>query len=91
MSDISELMARDPLQLSSQDLDAIILKLRQSRNQYKLGQRSAGNPKKTTAAAKKTVTAIDLEALGLLPAKQINLEELGLIPPTTGETKGEAL
>ena len=87
MSDIAELMSRDPLGLSSQDLDAIILKLRQSRNQYKLGSRTAGNPKKTTAA-KKPATTIDLEALGLLPAKQINLEELGLVPPS-GE-KGEA-
>lgn len=86
MTDIAELMARDPMQLSEQDLDAIILRLRQARNQYKLGAKAAGNPKKTTAAKQ---APIDLEALGLVPSKQINLEELGLVPPS-GENKGEA-
>ena len=86
MTDLAELMSRDPLGLSDQDLDAIIFRLRQARSQYKLGSKSAGNPKKTT---KTKTSQIDLEALGLLgsPKPAIDLEALGLITPA-GE-KGE--
>lgn len=89
MSDLAELMSRDPLNLSSQDLDAIILRLRQARAQYKLGAKGAGNPKVTTKP-KKTISTIDLGALGLLdqPAVKptIDLAALGLLAPT-GETE----
>lgn len=87
MSDLAELMSRDPLGLSDQDLDQIILRLRQARASYKLGAKSAGNPKNTTKPKAKT---IDLDALGLLPAKpKIDLAALGLITPPgeNGEKK----
>jgi len=86
MSDLAELMTRDPLKLSEQDLDTIILRLRQARAQYKLGAKGAGNPKVTTKAKAK---AIDLNALGLIPTKTIDLGALGLLPPTgeNGEKK----
>lgn len=74
MTDIAELMARDPLSLTKDDYDAIILRLRQARSQYSLGAKSAGNPKKTTKAAPSAKPTLDLAALGL-------------IPPTSGETK----
>lgn len=79
-------MQRDPMKVSNQDLDAIILRLRQARAQYNLGSKTAGNPKKTT---KTKVAGIDLAGLGLLnaPAKPgIDLAALGLLPQT-GETK----
>lgn len=86
MSDLAELMQRDPIKVSDQDLDAIILRLRQARAQYNLGAKGAGNPKKTT---KTKAATIDLGALGLLgaPAKapSIDLAALGLLTPP-GET-----
>lgn len=86
MSDIAELMSRDPMSLSDQDLDAIILRLRQGRAQYKLGAKSATSAKKTVG--KKPTASIDLEALGLVtatPAAPIDLASLGLLPPAEGE------
>lgn len=85
MTDISELMTRDPMSLSDQDLDAIILRLRQGRAQYKLGAKSATSAKKTVG--KKPAGTIDLEALGLVattPAASIDLASLGLLPPAEG-------
>lgn len=90
MSDLAELMSRDPIKVSDQDLDVIILRLRQARAQYNLGAKGAGNPKKTT---KPKATTIDLAGLGLLgqPAKPaaIDLAALGLLAPPgeTGEKK----
>lgn len=49
-SPIAELMARDPLQLSKQDLDAIIADLRQSRARFVL----ADDKKIGTPAARKS-------------------------------------
>lgn len=37
MSDLSELFERDPLQLSDQDIDTIIARMRQAQAQYELG------------------------------------------------------
>ena len=64
MSDISELMQRDPMLLTDEDTDEIILKLRQGRVQYNSGVKSAGSKK---AAVAKVATPIDLVALGLMP------------------------
>lgn len=68
MTDLQTLFDRDPLQLSTQDLDTIITKLREQRANYKLGEKQAGAVK--PKAAKKPVTKetqIDLSSLGLLP------------------------
>jgi len=68
MSDLQTLFDRDPLQLSEQDLDTIIAKLREQRANFKLGEKSAGSMK--PKAPKKIVTKetqIDLSSLGLLP------------------------
>lgn len=55
---ISELMARDPLLLSTQDLDAIIADLRQSRARFVL----ADDKKIGTPAARKSTAQKDREA-----------------------------
>lgn len=55
---IAELMARDPLQLSKQDLDAIIADLRQSRARFVL----ADDKKIGTPAARKSGAQKDREA-----------------------------
>lgn len=55
---ISELMARDPLLLSKQDLDAIIADLRQSRARFVL----ADDKKIGTPAARKSGAQKDREA-----------------------------
>lgn len=55
---IAELMARDPLKLSEQDLDAIIADLRKSRSQFVL----ADDKKIGTPAARKSKAQVDREA-----------------------------
>jgi hypothetical protein len=67
MSDLHEIMARDPRSYSEQDLDALIQTLRERRNQYNLGNAKAGSTKKPTpkteatmSLAKSLETKIDL-------------------------------
>lgn len=58
MTDISELFARDPLQLTDQDLDVIIKVQREARAQYLAGGRgskSAGSKAKTAPGPKPTL------------------------------------
>lgn len=55
---ISELFARDPLQLTTEDIDQIIEYYRARRTQFNLGAKDAG-------AAKKLNEPIDLDELGL--------------------------
>lgn len=52
MSDISELFARDPLSLSSQDISAIVEEMRKSRHAFMAGNMKAGSTKPKTAAQK---------------------------------------
>lgn len=54
MSDIMELFARDPLDLSKQDIETIIAKFRESRKAFNLGNVRAGSTKPPTAKQKKT-------------------------------------
>ena len=62
MSDISELFARDPEQLSTQDLDAIVAHLQSLRAQFMLGAKTAGSMKKKPV---EKLTALNLDELGL--------------------------
>lgn len=50
--DIHELMQRDPLALSEQDLDQIIAKFRESRGAFALGNMKAGSTKPKTEKQK---------------------------------------
>ena len=54
---VTELMERDPLKLSNQDLDTIIAHFRQQRVDYLQGDQAAGNKRK--AAAKPKVSEAD--------------------------------
>lgn len=54
MTDITELFARDPLDLSKQDISVIIAKFRESRKAFNLGNTKAGSTKPPTAKQKKT-------------------------------------
>ena len=53
-TDIATLMARDPLELSDQDIMSIIETLRANRKRFKAGDAQAGStkPKKETVKAK---------------------------------------
>lgn len=70
---IGVLFSRDPLELSSQDIDSIIVRLRKQRHAFQAsGNKSAGKPasKKTKAdlageAALKVTGKLDLGELGL--------------------------
>lgn len=55
MTDISELFARDPLQLSKQDLAQIVERFRAQRGQFNLGDKKAGSTKPPTEKAKKLI------------------------------------
>ena len=65
---IAQLMARDPLGLSSQDLDAIIAELRRQRHQFVVKD----DKKIGTPAARKTKAQLSREETGKL------LDQLGL-------------
>jgi len=53
MTDITELFARDPLDLAKQDIETIVAKFRESRKAFNLGNNKAGSTKPKTAAQKK--------------------------------------
>ena len=65
MSTLTELFARDPRDLSTQDLDAIIGRYREARQQFNLGDKTAGNPKKTKEKPV-ALSQEELKAMGLL-------------------------
>ena len=64
LSELDELMARDPLNLSAQDIDAIIAYQRQARARREAG----GKTKRTASDAPKQ--SLDLAALGLIKKPQ---------------------
>ena len=68
---IAELMARDPLLLSAQDLDAIIADLRLSRSRFVL----ADDKKIGTPAARKSKAQVEREARGKI-LDQASLDDL---------------
>ena len=72
MSDIAELFARDPLELSKQDLGEIVTYYRQKRAQFNLGDKTAGSTKKMKADTPKIKMSADelLKGLGLLNPKE---------------------
>ncbi len=72
MTDIAELFDRDPLSLTTQDLDTIISTLRTQRANYNLGEKAAGKQPKAKAERKPVskATSIDLASLGLLGPKE---------------------
>jgi len=48
MTDLSELFSRDPLKLSDADIDSIVTYMRNARERYIAGDKTAGGPKKMT-------------------------------------------
>lgn len=64
MSDISELFSRDPEKLTKDDRAAIIAKYREAREQFIIGMKSAGAPRKIKAAVPK-ITDLNLDDLEL--------------------------
>ena len=54
MTDITELFSRDPLDLSKQDIAAIVARFRESRKAFNLGNVRAGSTKPPTAKQKAT-------------------------------------
>ena len=59
MSDISELFARDPLEHTTQDIDAIIAKFREARAQFE------AKPQREPRAKKEKPAPISLDDLNL--------------------------
>lgn len=53
MTDITELFARDPLDLSKQDIAAIVARFRESRKAFNLGNVRAGSTKPPTEKQRK--------------------------------------
>lgn len=68
MSDLHEIMSRDPRGYTKQDLDTIIRVLRERRHQFNLGNAKAGSTKPLSAKDKATLELakqLDLKALDL--------------------------
>jgi hypothetical protein len=59
MNDIAELMARDPLQLTKENIDAIIAEMRKSRHQFNAGNMTAGSTKPKTEKQKQVLALAD--------------------------------
>lgn len=70
---VAELMARDPLKLSDQDLTKIIDNLRAKRVRFVVGDRSAGKPQ-----AKKSAAQLKGEAALAAAGGKLDLSDLGL-------------
>ena len=69
MTSLSELFARDPLDLTKDDIQLIVQKLRESRHRFNAGDKSAG-----TMTPPKTATGRAAKELG----DQLSLKDLGL-------------
>jgi hypothetical protein len=52
MSDIAELFARDPMSLTHDEIEQIVIKLRSMRGQFNLGIKAAGSTKPKTEKQK---------------------------------------
>jgi hypothetical protein len=61
MSDIAELFARDPAQLTREDRDAIITNLRNLRKQHVQGAPVSLVAKKGKTAAPETIPGLDID------------------------------
>lgn len=59
---MAELFARDPLELTDQDIDTIIADMRSRRKQFKTIQKTGAKPK---AQPKKTKAEVAVEKMGL--------------------------
>ena len=69
MTSLSELFARDPLDLTKDDIQLIVQKLRDSRHRFNAGDKAAG-----TLTPPKTATGRAAKELG----DQLSLKDLGL-------------
>ena len=69
MTSLSEIFARDPLDLTKDDIQLVVQKLRDSRHRFNAGDKSAG-----TMTPPKTATGRAAKALG----DQLSLKDLGL-------------
>jgi len=70
---VAQLMQRDPLSLSDQDLDRIVESLRASRAKFVAGNKTAGKPE-----AKKSKTQLKEEAALAIVGGKLDLGALGL-------------
>ncbi len=62
-TDISDLMAQDPLTLGEQDIRLIVARFREMRHQFKLGNDQAGStkPKAIKSAGKSLAEKLNLD------------------------------
>lgn len=61
MTDMAELFATDPEKLTRENIDDLIVKYREARQQFILGAKQAGNPKKIKAESPKITNLDDLD------------------------------
>lgn len=58
-ADLPALFARDPLQLTKDDIATIVAKMRESRRSFNLGNKNAGSTKPKTEKQKKLASLAD--------------------------------
>jgi len=61
MTDIAELFVRDPEKVTRDDIKDLVAKYREARQQFILGVKQAGNPKKIKAEQPKITNLDDLD------------------------------
>ena len=68
MSDFADLMAKDPLSLTEQDIETVVSTLRQQRARYVLGDKKVGTPepRKSKAQKERETKALALDLGDLL-------------------------
>ena len=59
MTEVAELYSKDPMELTRDDISALVADLRKRRASFKLGDKSAGKAK----ASPKAIANLDLSAL----------------------------
>lgn len=57
--DVQTLFSRDPLELSDQDFERIIIRFREAAKQFTLGNAKAGSTKPLTEKQKQTISLAD--------------------------------
>lgn len=65
MSDLATLFARNPLELTREDLTTIVTTFRQSRHKFSLGNAKAGSTKPKTAKQKEIESIADAITIDL--------------------------
>jgi len=61
MTTIQQIFDKDPLSYTKEDISEVVKYFRQKRLEFKLGDKSAGSPKKISAKGSQDLTKLELD------------------------------